>query len=140
MLAESPTVYSTTALKRRIVKHDIAWPPRRDGPGRAGIVRPGVLSRSSLYRVLKNAGSSGRPRRGPSAERRSFLVERAGDLWTGDVMRGPLVIAGGRLRKVPLSRLSACLDLGNRAKGVPATPSMTGARETLPTIPSPPKS
>ncbi len=59
---------------------------------RAGVVRPGELSRSTVHRLLAAHGISGRPRRGPSAERRSFLVEHAGDLWMGDAMHGPLVI------------------------------------------------
>ena len=38
--------------------------------------------------------------RGPSAERRSFLHEHAGDLWIGDALHGPLVLApDGRVRK-----------------------------------------
>jgi hypothetical protein len=38
--------------------------------------------------------------RGPAAERRSFLVEHAGDLWIGDALHGPRVLApDGRLRK-----------------------------------------
>ena len=38
--------------------------------------------------------------RGPSAERRSFIAEHAGDLWVGDAMHGPLVIApDGQVRK-----------------------------------------
>ena len=38
--------------------------------------------------------------RGPSAERRSFIAEHAGDLWVGDALHGPLVIGpDGKLRK-----------------------------------------
>ena len=67
---------------------------------RARVVRPGELSRSSVHRLLRTQGISGRPVRGPSAERRSFLSEHAGDLWVGDAMHGPKVIApDGRLRK-----------------------------------------
>ena len=51
---------------------------------RARVVRPGELSRSSVHRLLASQGLSTRPARGPSAERRSFLVEHAGDLWIGD--------------------------------------------------------
>lgn len=53
---------------------------------RAGRVRAGELSRSSVHRLLQRHGVSGRPVRGPSAERRSFLHEHAGDLWVGDVL------------------------------------------------------
>jgi hypothetical protein len=38
--------------------------------------------------------------RGASAERRSFIAEHAGDLWVGDALHGPPVIApDGRVRK-----------------------------------------
>ena len=60
----------------------------------------GELSRSSVHRLLKLAGISARPVRGPSAERRSFIAEHAGDLWVGDALHGPLVIApDGRICK-----------------------------------------
>jgi len=67
---------------------------------RAGVVRPGRLTRSAVHRLLSVRGLSSRPVRGPSAERRSFLVEHSGDLWIGDALYGPLVIApDGRVRK-----------------------------------------
>jgi putative transposase len=67
---------------------------------RAGKVRRGELTRSSVHRLLRAHGLSARPLRGPGLERRSFLPEHAGDLWVGDALHGPLVIApGGRLRK-----------------------------------------
>jgi putative transposase len=67
---------------------------------RARKVKPNELSRSSVHRLLKLAGVSARPLRGPSAERRSFIAEHAGDLWVGDALHGPLVLApDGRLRK-----------------------------------------
>lgn len=67
---------------------------------RARKAERGELSRSSVHRLLKAAGVSARPPRGPSAERRSYIAEHAGDLWVGDAMHGPLVIApDGRLRK-----------------------------------------
>lgn len=68
---------------------------------RAKRVQPGLLSRSTVHRVLRAAGLSGRPRRDAPGkrERRSFLPERAGDLWLGDAMHGPLVVYGGRLVK-----------------------------------------
>lgn len=70
---------------------------------RAGMVKPGQLKRSSVHRLLKVHGVSARPVRGPSAERRSFLHEHAGDLWVGDAMHGPVVIApDGKLRKAYL--------------------------------------
>ena len=60
---------------------------------RARVVRQGELSRSSVHRLLQARGLSGRPVRGPAAERRSFLVEHGGDLWMGDAMHGPRVLA-----------------------------------------------
>lgn len=70
---------------------------------RAGAVRRGELSRASVHRLLAVHGVSGRPRRGPGSERRSFLPEHAGDLWVGDALHGPLVIApDGKLRKAYL--------------------------------------
>src|SRR5262249_4456483 len=67
---------------------------------RARRVKPGELSRSSVHRLLRVAGISARPARGPAAERRSFIAEHAGDLWVGDVLHGPYVIApDGKLRK-----------------------------------------
>jgi len=67
---------------------------------RAKKVARGALTRSSVHRLLKLAGASARPLRGASAERRSFLAEHAGDLWVGDGLHGPLVIApDGQVRK-----------------------------------------
>jgi transposase InsO family protein len=53
---------------------------------RAGVVRKGALSRSSVHRLLSQHDLSGRPLRGAAAERRSFIMEHAGDLWIGDGM------------------------------------------------------
>ena len=70
---------------------------------RAGQVRRGELARSTVHRLLVAQGISGRPKRGPAAERRSFLPKHGGDLWQGDAMHGPKVIApDGRLRKAYL--------------------------------------
>jgi putative transposase len=70
---------------------------------RAGVVCPNELSRSSVHRLLQSHGISARPPRGPSAERRSFIMEHAGDLWIGDAMHGPAVLAPtGHLRKALL--------------------------------------
>jgi len=70
---------------------------------RAGLVRTGELHRSTVHRLLAAQGVSARPLRGPGSERRSFLHEHAGDLWVGDALHGPLVIApDGSLRKAYL--------------------------------------
>lgn len=66
---------------------------------RAGKVRPGELKRSTVHRLLQGCGLSARPRR-QATERRAFRHALAGDLWMGDVMHGPVVIApDGRRRK-----------------------------------------
>ena len=73
--------------------------PRRSIPRiirlleRAGLVRAGELHRSTVHRLLAAQGASARPLRGPAAERRSFLPAHAGDLWVGDALHGPLVLA-----------------------------------------------
>jgi transposase InsO family protein len=70
---------------------------------RAGIVRVGTLRRSTVHRLLAAAGVSARPRRDVVTERRSFLPEHAGDLWVGDALHGPLVVApDGTVRKAYL--------------------------------------
>lgn len=70
---------------------------------RAGLASKGSLSRASVLRVLQAARISARPVRGPSCERRSFIAEHAGDLWVGDALRGPHVVApDGKLRRALL--------------------------------------
>lgn len=70
---------------------------------RAHVVPVGELSRSSVHRLLVTHGVSQRPQRDPqgaAVERRSFLHEHAGDLWVGDALHGPLVLApDGKVRK-----------------------------------------
>jgi transposase InsO family protein len=70
---------------------------------RAGVVRVGALHRSTVHRLLAAHGISTRPRREAVTERRSFLPEHAGDLWVGDALHGPLVLApDGAVRKAYL--------------------------------------
>ncbi len=73
---------------------------------RQGRVAKGSLPRSSVHRLLKAHGLS-RPTGAASEpiERRRFVALQAGDLWQGDVMHGPKVPVGGRLRKVYLVSL-----------------------------------
>lgn len=66
---------------------------------RARKAKPGELSRSTVHRVLVRAGVSKRPAREPKRERRSFILEHAGDLWVGDVKHGPRVRHERRIRK-----------------------------------------
>lgn len=65
---------------------------------RAGEVTKGDLTRSSVQRLLLAKGVS-RLGGGEPRERRSFRFEEPGALWIGDVLHGPLVLAGARLRK-----------------------------------------
>lgn len=53
---------------------------------RARKVELGLLTKSSVHRLLQAHGVSKRPVRGPGAERRSFLHELAGDLLIGDAL------------------------------------------------------
>jgi len=71
---------------------------------RAKRARPGELSKSAVHRLLEQHAISGRPRRGPSAERRAFLCEFAGELLIGDALhpRRRVIDADGQLRKVYL--------------------------------------
>lgn len=71
---------------------------------RAKRCKPGELSRSAVHRLLQAQGISGRPKRGPSAERRSFIYEYPGDLLVGDALhpKRPVIDSAGRLRKVTL--------------------------------------
>ena len=69
------------------------------------------LTKSSVQRFLRTLGLSGRAGRGEPMERRSFRHREAGELWMGDVLHGPRVIAEGRLRK---SYLIAFIDSATR--------------------------
>lgn len=71
---------------------------------RAHVVCVGELSRSTVHRLLALHGLSARPVRGPAQERRSFLMEHAGDLCVGDALhvREPVIGPDGRLHKAYL--------------------------------------
>lgn len=70
---------------------------------RAKVVARGELSRSTVHRLLARHDVSSRPDREEAGERRSWICEHAGDLFVGDVMHGPIVIAPDRrLRKAYL--------------------------------------
>ena len=60
---------------------------------RAQIVPRDTLHRSTVHRLLQAHQLSSRPQRYGEVERRSFLPEHAGDLWVGDSLHGPLVLA-----------------------------------------------
>jgi len=71
-----------------------------------GTVAKDELSRSSIHRLLKAhglsrmTGSASEPE-----EHRAYEAEHAGDIWYGDVMHGPRVPMGGRMRKAYLVSL-----------------------------------
>ena len=76
---------------------------------RAGEARKAELSRSSVQRFLKSVGLS--ERAAEPRERRGFRHREPGELWMGDVLHGPRVVAGGRVRK---SYLIAFIDSATR--------------------------
>lgn len=73
---------------------------------RRGKVAKGELKRSSVHRLLqahdlsRPSGSASEPE-----EHRAYLAECAGDIWYGDVMHGPQVPMGNKLRKCYLVSL-----------------------------------
>ncbi len=82
---------------------------------RAGKVPKGFLKKSTVHRFLQFHGYSARPRRAHE-ERRAYRHPYAGDLWMGDVMHGPKVIApDGKERKTYLH-----LFLDSATRFVPA--------------------
>jgi len=71
--------------------------------GTSGIPGATSLSRSSIHRLLQAQGIANLPGSAVQpVERRSFVAARAGDIWYGDVMHGPKVLVGDRMRKVYL--------------------------------------
>ena len=72
----------------------------------AGTVPEGAVSRSAIHRLLaahglsRVAGSASEPE-----ERRRFRAEHAGSIWYGDVMHGPHLVLGARMRKTYLVSL-----------------------------------
>lgn len=90
--------------------------PRRSIPRlirileRSGDAEKGELSKAAVQRFLKGEGLSAR---GPAEprERRTFRHAEPGDLWMGDVLHGPIVIADGKLHK---SYLIAFIDSATR--------------------------
>lgn len=78
---------------------------------RRGEAQKGELSRSAVQRFLKGEGLSARGGEAEPPERRSFRHAEAADLWMGDVLHGPPVVSGGRVRK---SYLIAFIDSATR--------------------------
>lgn len=76
---------------------------------RSGKAQKGELTKSSVQRFLSTHGLSSRgaePR-----ERRGFRHREPGELWQGDVLHGPRVLAQGKVRK---SYLIAFIDSATR--------------------------
>lgn len=65
----------------------------------SGVVPEGLpLPASTVHRLLSRAGLMRRPAPAKSDHRR-FAFEQAGELWMSDVMHGPAVGVGGRVRR-----------------------------------------
>src|SRR3990172_6591488 len=72
----------------------------------SGLVSKGTVARASVHRFLKQLQLSKRIL--PSIhtiEHRSFVAERAGELWQGDVLHGPSIQTKNGLRKTYLVSL-----------------------------------
>ena len=75
--------------------------------GERGLVAPGTeLNLSTVYRLLHQRHLMKASRLGPE-DRRKFEAELPNDLWQSDVMHGPLIESGGKMKK---SYLIALLD------------------------------
>ena len=73
---------------------------------RRGTVAKGELSRSAIHRLLQAHGLSRiKGSASEPEEHRAYVAEYAGDIWYGDVMHGPRVPMGGRMRKAYLVSL-----------------------------------
>ncbi len=66
------------------------------------LITPGLtLYQSTAYRILRQAGLTGRPT-ATQTDRRRFEAEYPNDIWQSDVMHGPSVAVDGKLRKTYL--------------------------------------
>lgn len=90
---------------------------KRDNPARSinviirsvessGLISKGSLARASVHRFLKQQQLSKRFLPNVATiERRSFVAERAGDLWQGDVLHGPSIQTKSGMKKTYLVSL-----------------------------------
>ena len=60
-----------------------------------------ILNASSVYRLLKREGML-KPERQRCEDRRKFEAELANEIWQSDVMHGPMVMVGEKMRKTYL--------------------------------------
>lgn len=71
-----------------------------------GLVSKNTLSRATVHRFLQKENASKRILGDANTiERRSFVAERAGDLWQGDVLHGPTIQTPNGLQKTFLVSL-----------------------------------
>ncbi len=71
-----------------------------------GLVPKGKLARATVHRFLQNQELSKRILSDKhTIERRSFVADRAGDIWYGDVLHGPTIQTSSGMRKVYLVSL-----------------------------------
>lgn len=70
------------------------------------------LAPSTVHRVLTRAGLMRREGGGVEADRRRFAFQKAGELWMSDVMHGPAVLVGGKVKRK--TYLIAFLDDASR--------------------------
>lgn len=114
---------------------------------RAGKVRPGELSRSSVHRLLLREGISARPTRaehdageaatGSRVERRSYIAEHVGDLWVGDALHvhRPVQFPDGRVGKAymlsQIDSASRYLPHSYFARGEEAADQEHGLRQAI---------
>lgn len=70
------------------------------------------LAPTTVHRLLSRAGLMRREDGGAEGDRRRFAFQKAGELWMSDVMHGPTVLVGGKVRRK--SYLIAFLDDATR--------------------------
>lgn len=70
------------------------------------------LAPTTVHRVLTRAGLMSKEGGGVEGDRRRFSFQKAGELWMSDVMHGPTVLVGGKLRRK--SYLIAFIDDATR--------------------------
>lgn len=70
------------------------------------------LAPTTVHRLLARAGLMRKGGGGAEGDRRRFAFQKAGELWMSDVMHGPTVLVGGKVRRK--SYLIAFIDDASR--------------------------
>jgi transposase InsO family protein len=70
------------------------------------------LAPTTVHRILTRAGLMRKEDGGAEGDRRRFSFQKAGELWMSDVMHGPTVLVGGKVRRK--SYLIAFIDDASR--------------------------